>query len=192
MSLFWTQRKMFWLQTFFIISSIVFRTNTLIQVWIYFWVNDDRVFVFRCTVSLNNQYDIKIHCDFSHWESETGQSCQVHSKHFKSAILHTSRDNMPLQSDQCVCEYSIEMHANGLSCASDERVIPLYLWTQEVEEKTLTSTLTRKPKTPQFRAAGLTNPLTTVKLSINHTRYHFTLLRDCGLIPSWPLFNALD
>lgn len=59
------------------------------------------------------------------------------------------------------------------------------------------STLTRKLKTPQFRAAGLANPLTIVdycrtyrvKSSINHTQYHFQLhtrVRDCD-----SLCNAL-
>ncbi len=70
MCLFWTQRKIFWrmretavffsyywskwcpktawLQTFFKISSFVFRTNTFIQVW----VNDDRIFIFEWTVPL--------------------------------------------------------------------------------------------------------------------------------------------
>ncbi len=45
--------KTAWLQTFFKISSFVFRTNTFIQVWIYLRrVNDDRIFIFGCTVPL--------------------------------------------------------------------------------------------------------------------------------------------
>ncbi len=40
--------------TFFRISSFVFsRTNTFIQVWIYLRMNDDRIFIFGCTVPLS-------------------------------------------------------------------------------------------------------------------------------------------
>ncbi len=56
-SYYWSQwcPKTAWLQTFFRISSFVFRTNTFRQVWsTWGWVNDERIFIFGWTVPLRH------------------------------------------------------------------------------------------------------------------------------------------